>query len=210
VIKRIVFWAIVITFAVGLGAPAAHAVQQTVSVTVVGSPTPAPTETPSPTASPETCVQTRNESDQPEDTFRYKGMIRVLLAAGCAKPAEPHIELDIASTPQLLAFVDADANGGFHTTAQQLPASALPGPHEIVVKTELHTYRAPITVTGSPGGGVSSGAGIGGGSTRRGGPLPKTGDDIVRLVTVALALLAGGAVLILGSRARHRFGQSSA
>jgi LPXTG-motif cell wall-anchored protein len=135
-------------------------------------------------------------------------MMRVFLAAGCAGAHESHIEIDVASTLVLFMFVDADATGGFDATVHHLPASALPGPHEVVVKTVEHTYRAPITVQPSSGRG-SVGVGGGGGSSMLGGsvrrrPLPHTGEEIARLLSLALGLVFAGAGLRLATRARRR------
>jgi hypothetical protein len=177
--------------------------QQTVTVTVVAGPSAVPGPTTSPAA---TCIRTRDANDQPQDAFLYKGMMRVFLAAGCAGSLESHIEVDVASSLVLFTFVDADVTGGFDTTVQHLPASVLPGPHEVVVKTIEHTYRAPITVLPSSGGesvGGGGGSSVLGGSVRR-RPLPHTGEEIARLLSLALGLVFVGAGLRLATRARRR------
>ena len=186
--------------------PTTGSASQGVTINVVDSPT----SSPEPTSSPsDSCLQTRDRDNRPEETFPERGWIRVMLRAGCADGNEVQIRIDVESTPHLLVFADADANGGFQTPAKRLPAEIRAGEHEVVVRTIDHTYRAPITVVRASSGGGSGGTaggtagGAGGGSTS-GQPrlLPRTGEDLVRLLLLASVLLVFGALVTLLTRRR--------
>lgn len=159
---------------------------QSVSVNVMPGATPSPGALAS-------CVQTRSAGDAPQQTYPRGGTIRVLLEPGCAERSERHIEIDVESVPVLLLFADAGADGGFLTNPQPLPASVTAGPHDVVVRTVEHTYRAPIMVT-------AAATQVLGESVNRGQVLAHTGADVVRLVVAAMALIAAGAALVVGSR----------
>ncbi|WP_010157247.1 LPXTG cell wall anchor domain-containing protein, partial [Leucobacter chromiiresistens] len=55
---------------------------------------------------------------------------------------------------------------------------------------------------GSDGAGAGAG-GSGGGDGSEDGPLPVTGAELTGIVALALALLAGGAILVLRRRSRR-------
>jgi hypothetical protein len=171
---------------------------QSVGVTIMSSATPSPVSG-GPTPTP-TCVQTMDAAGHAQERFRERSVIRVLLAAGCAADSERHIEVDVASTPRLLTFVNADDAGGFVTPPKRLPAAVVVGAHEVIVKTAARTYSAPIVVTSA----VPAASGTVLGSSRAASrPLPHTGLDALRFLLIASALVAGGMGLIIGSRQRR-------
>jgi LPXTG-motif cell wall-anchored protein len=173
--------ALAVLFLTAVGVLPASAAQQSVSVNVVPGPTSGP---------PVDCLQSLDAAGRRTATFVERSPIRVRLEDGCARPNESDIPIDVQSTPVLLTVANADAGGGFTTPPRRLPRSVLPGSHEIVVRTLDRTYRARITVTP-----LTEVLGV---AISRRGPLPHTGQDIVRLLLLALGLAAAGSMLIGG------------
>ena len=66
--------------------------------------------------------------------------------------------------------------------------------------------RVSATARGSVGGGSQGGGSQGGGQQGARGPLPTTGATVLRLLLVALVLLASGSVLTLAAKRRRRAG----
>ncbi|MGO4681382.1 carboxypeptidase regulatory-like domain-containing protein [Microbacterium sp. 2MCAF23] len=118
------------------------------------------------------------------------------------------VQIELHSTPVVLASVTAGADGTIDTTVT-IPADVAAGDHQIVLVGAMSTLSggAPLTVTAAPAPGGSDGSGSGSGSagtgsdssgsTETGAQLAATGKDVpVGIVGLGVLLLVAGAALM--------------
>jgi LPXTG-motif cell wall-anchored protein len=121
-------------------------------------------------------------------------LVRGHLAAaggpGCA-PANAPGDANVFSSPVFFGSTVAAADGSYRIEGDLPPAVGL-GDHQFVVDFGGgRTFVQPITVVAS-----FTGAGVGGAS------LPRTGQEIAKMILWAAILLAAGGLLILAARRR--------
>jgi len=120
---------------------------------------------------------------------------QVVLSGGGFGPNET-VQIELHSTPVVLASIPASATGTFSTTLT-IPTGTVPGSHTLVARglSSDREFSTPITVTAS---GSSSG---GGASVLAEGGMDASALQLVGLIALlGTTLLAGGAVLVLRRR----------
>ncbi|GAA2953729.1 SGNH/GDSL hydrolase family protein [Microbacterium schleiferi] len=120
---------------------------------------------------------------------------QVVLSGGGFGPNET-VQIELHSTPVVLASIPASATGTFSTTLT-IPTGTAPGSHTLVARglSSDREFSTPITVTAS---GSSSG---GGASVLAEGGMDASALQLVGLTALlGTTLLAGGAVLVLRRR----------
>jgi hypothetical protein len=133
-----------------------------------------------------------------QSTVAAGGAITV---AGSGYNPNSAVSIDLSSTPTHLSSVTTDGSGAFSAVVT-IPLSTPPGIHELTATGQdpggVRVLSASITVT-APAGSAAPGPGASSG-------LAHTGAVVIPLALVALALIAGGLVLVRSARRRRSAG----
>ena len=169
-------------------------------------PSPKPDKTPkkTPKKTPEpSCLLVEGEvdGDFAPGRVEYRGDVEMRGGEGCA---EPFGDVDFyAESARVFIGATTAAEDGSYRAVRTLPASVMPGEHEIVADIEGRgELRRDITVL--PIGSDVQGGPVGGTDDTDGGVLPRTGAGILLLILFALALIGLGS-LLAASAWRYRY-----